>query len=105
MRSCGNHHKKAWFKKLRLQVCCFYCGNEVRLPNRTIDHIKALSLGGANSQANLVMACSACNAVKSRFGLLFLVTTRVRAIRREHVIAQVVERTGLTREELHVLSR
>lgn len=42
---------------------CAHCG---RRDNLTIDHIKALSLGGTNNIRNLQLLCSECNNQKAR---------------------------------------
>lgn len=43
--------------------CCFYCGAAVE--KITIDHIIPLAKGGVNKAANLVGACTKCNASKA----------------------------------------
>ncbi|MGI9020881.1 MAG: HNH endonuclease [Solirubrobacterales bacterium] len=39
---------------------CFYCGG----PATTVDHVKAVSRGGTDAEANLRSACASCNAKK-----------------------------------------
>jgi 5-methylcytosine-specific restriction endonuclease McrA len=48
--------------------CCIYCGARCRLRGRcaiTLDHIRALAMGGDNSLFNLAPACGDCNSCKS----------------------------------------
>ena len=40
---------------------CRYCG----APATVADHVKALALGGADTEENLVASCKPCNAVKA----------------------------------------
>jgi hypothetical protein len=40
---------------------CEYCGNELAA---TVDHVDPLSRGGATDAANVVSACTSCNARK-----------------------------------------
>lgn len=43
--------------------CCLACGRSTRL---SIDHVRPLSMGGANSSTNIQILCVGCNARKSR---------------------------------------
>ena len=43
---------------------CAYCGEPATKPNRTTDHILALSKGGKHTPANLVPCCRRCNSLK-----------------------------------------
>ncbi|VWX51783.1 HNH endonuclease [Novosphingobium sp. 9U] len=52
---------------------CRYCRAEGRIAAATVlDHIVALSLGGANDPANLAPACQECNAEKAKAEQRFL---------------------------------
>ena len=53
-----------FLKDLYGRAECFYCGKVTVESNRTADHVTPLSLLGAHTKANLVMACSKCNFVK-----------------------------------------
>ena len=43
---------------------CFYCTVLVGRTQLTIDHVKPLVIGGANSVSNIVAACGHCNTTK-----------------------------------------
>lgn len=43
---------------------CFYCRLIIEREKRTLDHVTPLSLGGAHSPSNSVMACGRCNFSK-----------------------------------------
>lgn len=50
---------------LRDNLCCVYCGCEMEEGHEmTLDHVLAQSLGGDNSETNLVTCCRSCNSVK-----------------------------------------
>ena len=53
-------------EKLRLLIErdgheCFFCGKETTDETRTIEHLLAITHGGNNSLANLVISCQHCN--------------------------------------------
>jgi DNA-directed RNA polymerase subunit RPC12/RpoP len=57
---------------------CFYCGarllfgkkiNECDPDRKTVDHVTARSIGGANKKHNKVLACFACNRRKKAMSL------------------------------------
>lgn len=41
--------------------CCFWCRQQVHLPDATRDHLLPRSHGGHDGAGNLVMACRWCN--------------------------------------------
>lgn len=43
---------------------CELCGREILLDDMTIDHIKPLSMGGADDVSNLAATCFQCNQFK-----------------------------------------
>ena len=43
---------------------CTYCGRELAPPERTIDHVIPLELGGRHAVDNIVIACGPCNTSK-----------------------------------------
>lgn len=43
---------------------CTLCGKKILLEDMTIDHIKPLSMGGADSVENLACTCYLCNMLK-----------------------------------------
>lgn len=45
---------------------CTYCGVALNAKNLTLDHVVPLEVGGVHGVSNLVPACRACNASKSR---------------------------------------
>jgi 5-methylcytosine-specific restriction endonuclease McrA len=45
---------------------CRYCGKELSLREKTIDHFVPKSRGGTSDFANLVTACRECNQKKGR---------------------------------------
>lgn len=40
---------------------CFYCGQKLHLTEATLDHVIPQSMGGNNSEDNLVLCCKAIN--------------------------------------------
>lgn len=58
-------------KRLRFEVLrrdgftCRYCGAKAPDATLTVDHVTPVVLGGRDEPANLVAACTACNAGKS----------------------------------------
>lgn len=58
-------------KRLRFEILrrdnhtCRYCGGTAPDVVLTVDHVVAVTLGGADDPANLVAACKDCNAGKS----------------------------------------
>jgi len=63
--------KRSLSKVIRFEVfkrdsfSCQYCGQKPPVVILEIDHIHPISLGGDNSQANLITACFDCNRGKS----------------------------------------
>jgi len=49
---------------LRDGYACAYCGARLEGTDFEVDHVKALSVGGATRPANLVCACDGCNRRK-----------------------------------------
>lgn len=43
---------------------CYYCAQDIKRVDWTVDHLLPLSLGGTNEAANLKGACSSCNNAK-----------------------------------------
>lgn len=58
-------------KRLRMKVhercgwVCFRCGEKLTEQTATVDHIRARSLGGDDSDENLQSACLKCNQKKA----------------------------------------
>lgn len=52
-------------KELLNKTHCCWCKEEVDASDRTIEHIKELSQGGAHSKDNLDMACFSCNSSRN----------------------------------------
>lgn len=44
--------------------CCELCGRKILFEDMTIDHVKPLSMGGADNVANLSCTCEPCNFFK-----------------------------------------
>lgn len=61
----------AWVKqwKSKRTAVCFWCGNRVASKLCHIDHIVAVSSGGANSVENLCVSCAPCNLKKGPLSL------------------------------------
>ena len=60
--------------KLRLLISerdnytCGYCGKEdLKYPDKHIDHIKPIGKGGDNKEDNLIVACKVCNHKKHSY--------------------------------------
>lgn len=51
--------------KLRDLNKCYYCGKEISLEERTIDHKQPVCVGGPTITNNMVVACRECNTKKS----------------------------------------
>jgi len=43
---------------------CAYCGRDLNLKNKTLDHIMPRQKGGSNRIANLFPCCRDCNSIK-----------------------------------------
>jgi hypothetical protein len=43
---------------------CLYCGAQLSLHLRQVDHVVPIALGGLHTMFNLVVACGSCNARK-----------------------------------------
>ena len=43
---------------------CDYCGVAIAFINSSVDHVVALSVGGANDRTNYALACKSCNTRK-----------------------------------------
>jgi 5-methylcytosine-specific restriction endonuclease McrA len=56
---------RQWIALCDLLEGCAYCGRAGDADSLTIDHVVPLSRGGAHEAANIVPACSACNARKA----------------------------------------
>lgn len=50
--------------KQKSNTCC-YCGKELALKEKTIDHIQPINRGGETVLGNLVVCCEECNTEKS----------------------------------------
>lgn len=64
-----NYKRVSISKKLKKYIferdgCCLSCGSTHDL---TIDHIKAVSIGGDNHHSNLQCLCRKCNSIKSNY--------------------------------------
>lgn len=90
--------------------CCAYCGKKVRSGKKTkggqwfatLDHLHPVELGGDSSPANLVTACSTCNATKGTLPLAkFLGILRDKGIDTAKLPAHIrqLTRTPLDRAE------
>lgn len=44
---------------------CFFCGEFIERPSRTIDHLLSLAKGGDDSEENMVVSCQQCNSEKA----------------------------------------
>jgi 5-methylcytosine-specific restriction endonuclease McrA len=60
---------------------CAYCLDPLE-GGGTVDHVIAMSDGGANSAENIVITCGVCNSMKGVHGPLFMLSVR-RIIRAE----------------------
>jgi 5-methylcytosine-specific restriction endonuclease McrA len=63
----GNKRLLTWLKTNGL---CFYCGTQLVIGARNeknnfvVDHLIPISVGGDNSETNLIPCCNICNCVK-----------------------------------------
>lgn len=48
---------------------CGYCGDKIKLPDMTVDHMMPLSGGGSDDEANLLCCCKRCNTLKANRGV------------------------------------
>lgn len=53
-----------WWKNLRAQGKCHYCGKSVPPGELTMDHIVPISRGGRSIPSNIVPCCKECNTHK-----------------------------------------
>ena len=73
--TAGNQRRREFKRQLLEQQNwrCAYCGCPLGMETATIDHVIALSRGGANDRDNLVAACRKCNEDKGRTSYFKLV--------------------------------
>lgn len=67
-------------KKLQENPRCVYCSKRLMERTATLDHIVARSNGGTDDEANLVLACTACNLCKSNRSLSQWIADLARAL-------------------------
>lgn len=95
---------------------CAYCGrHEAELDDveeLQLDHIVSRSRGGGNHEANLVTACSTCNAKKGNRTLVAFARALAAELRRSHnaILRRVTRLTGKALDralgaELYALKR
>jgi len=55
-----------WRKKqfLKQGGLCWYCKDFLPMTRQNVEHKTAMSLGGKNNKANMVLSCSSCNKEK-----------------------------------------
>ena len=63
--------KTQWWKNIRAHNKCYYCENNFKAKELTMDHIVPLSKGGLSEKSNLVPCCKDCNN-KKRNSLIFV---------------------------------
>mgnify|MGYP003322086410 CR=1 FL=1 len=56
--------KSQWWKNLRGNGKCHYCGRRFSPKELTMDHIVPLARGGTSSKSNIVACCKECNSKK-----------------------------------------
>ena len=58
--------KKLWRRAIKehFNCTCVYCGNNYKIDELTLDHVKAKCKGGESIASNLVPACRKCNQDK-----------------------------------------
>ena len=56
--------KSQWWKNLRGQGKCHYCGRQVPPRELTMDHLIPLARGGTSAKSNIVPCCKECNNKK-----------------------------------------
>ncbi len=65
-----NYKDPEYNKKIELELRkffagkCAYCGRDLNLKNKTLDHIMPRQKGGSNRIANLFPCCRDCNSIK-----------------------------------------
>ena len=71
-RSSITHFRGARFKRAikraTMRDCgrrCVYCATPLDFETATLDHVHPLSQGGVHHPANVVLACTRCNQLKS----------------------------------------
>jgi 5-methylcytosine-specific restriction endonuclease McrA len=71
LRSYKGDSKKKKMREYRAErfgrsetVPCDYCGVAIAFVDASVDHVVALSLGGANDRTNYALACKPCNTRK-----------------------------------------
>lgn len=65
LRGVGIHGTNYFILKKMVRPHCWYCGKDLFLDDRTIDHQTPKSRGGDDDLKNLVYACLPCNLKKS----------------------------------------
>lgn len=53
-----------WWKKKRSSGICYYCRQQFKPGQLTMDHLVPLIRGGRSEKENLVAACKECNSKK-----------------------------------------
>ena len=54
----------SWWKRKRSSGICFYCKEQFKPAELTMDHLIPIARGGSSNKENLVPCCKACNAKK-----------------------------------------
>lgn len=67
---------------------CHYCGKQLRLAEKTVDHAIPLSHGGGHIRGNVVVACKDCNDDKANMDKLQYMATLYQRIKRMTVAAR-----------------
>jgi len=63
-RKARELRKTRWWQRKTAAGLCYYCGQNVRHHELTMDHLVPLSRGGRSTKDNLVPCCKSCNTKK-----------------------------------------
>ncbi len=53
--------RSRWWQQKLAQGLCYYCGQQVKPSELTMDHIVPIARGGQSSKGNVVTTCKECN--------------------------------------------
>lgn len=56
--------RSRWWQQKLAQGVCYYCGQQVKPSQLTMDHIVPIARGGQSSKGNVVTTCKECNTKK-----------------------------------------
>lgn len=82
---------------------CIYCGEDIPMENRSLDHIIPLKYQGENTFSNVTMACRSCNSRKSDYpALSYLHQQKVPRLEGLRFIDSIARRDGISYHDAYM---